>query len=129
MSDSIEIRMTGPWFDGRAERAIARACEDARDDIAEFAEEHALTLMGAAFKHPTGYYESQVKTTRAAADTDRVWDSGVVYGPWLEGVGSRNFPVTRFRGYSHWRRTKELTQARAPQIAERAVASHLPEMR
>jgi hypothetical protein len=129
MSDSIEIRMTGPLFDGRAERAIARACEDARDDIAEFAEEHALTLMGAAFKHPTGYYESQVKTTHVTSDTDRVWDGGVVYGPWLEGVGTRNRPRPGFPGYSHWRRTKELTQARAPQIAEQAIARHLPEMR
>ncbi|WP_432010185.1 hypothetical protein [Streptomyces cucumeris] len=124
----VEIRMTGPIFDGRAARAMAEACRDARDSIAEFGEEYALALMGAAFRHPTGYYESNVKTTVVSADTALVDDGGVVYGAWLEGVGSRNSPVTRFPGYIHWRRTKALVAARGPAIAEVAVRRHLPEM-
>jgi hypothetical protein len=107
---------------------MQHAADDAREDIAEFAEEHALALMGAYFKHPTGYYESRVTTTRVSSDVSLVHDQGVVYGPWLEGVGSRNVPVTRFAGYSHWRQTKTVAQARAPQIAERTVRRHLPEM-
>lgn len=126
---SIEITMTGPLFDGRAAAAMQDAADDAREDIAEFAEEHALGLMGASFRHPTGYYEGRVITTRVTSDTSLVHDQGVVYGPWLEGVGSRNFPVTRFRGYSHWRQTKQLAQQRGPAIADRAVQRHLPEMR
>ncbi|MFH9248234.1 hypothetical protein ACH4LK_22735 [Streptomyces lydicus] len=124
----VEITATGPLFDGRAERAIQDAASDARDDVAEFAEEHVLTLMGGYFRHPTGYYESHIMTSRVSADVSLVHDQGVVYGPWLEGVGSRNAPVTRFKGYSHWRQTKELVQARGPEIAERAVQRHLPEM-
>lgn len=125
---SISIDFQGPLFDGRAERAMQDASDDAREDIAEFAETHALTLMGMAFRHPTGYYESRVITSRVAADTSLVHDQGVVYGPWLEGVGSRNAPVTRFPGYWHWRRTKQLVAARGPQIADRAVQRRLPEM-
>ncbi|MFD5697445.1 hypothetical protein [Streptomyces lasiicapitis] len=125
---NIQVDASGPLFDGRAARAMQDACDDAREDIAEFAEEHALALMGAAFRHPTGYYESRVTTTRVSGDTSLVHDQGVVYGPWLEGVGSRNSPVTRFPGYFHWRRTKALVAARGPQIAERAVQRHLPEM-
>ncbi|MFI5524983.1 hypothetical protein [Streptomyces platensis] len=124
----VEIDFQGPLFDGRAEQAMTDAVTDARDDVAEFAEEHVLALTGAYFRHPTGYYESQVTTTRVSADVALVHDQGVVYGPWLEGVGSRNAPVTRFAGYSHWRQTKELVQARGPEIAERAVRRHLPEM-
>lgn len=126
---SIEIRATGPLFDGRAQRAADRACDDARDDIAEYGEEIALREMGLAFKEPTGYYESRVKTERVSADTSRVHDSGVVYGPWLAGVGSRNYPVTRFKGYDHWRIAKQAVQRAGPAMAERAVARHLPEMR
>lgn len=125
---SVEIRFEGPLFDGRAERAMQAAADDAREDIAEFAEEHALMLMGAAFRHPTGYYESMVETTRVAADVSLVHDNDVIYGPWLEGVGSRNSPETRFPGYRHWRRTKALVQARGFQIAERSVHRRLPEM-
>lgn len=125
---TVEIIFDGPLFDGRAERAMKDAADEARESIAEFAEEHALALMGAAFRHPTGYYESRVTTTRVSADVSLVHDQGVVYGPWLEGVGSRNSPVTRFPGYFHWRRTKALVAARGPQIAEAAVRRHLPEM-
>ncbi|NED75276.1 hypothetical protein G3I51_23720 [Streptomyces sp. SID9944] len=125
---SIEVRAEGPLFDGRAERAVQAACDDARESVAEFAEEHVLTLMGGEFRHPTGYYESQVTTTRVSADVSRVHDDGVVYGPWLEGVGSRNAPATRFPGYRHWRRTKDLVAERGPEIAERTVRRYLPEM-
>lgn len=125
---SVDVTLSGPLFDGRAQRAADRACDDAREDIAEFAEEYALALMGAAFRHPTGYYESRVITERVTADTSRVHDQGVIYGPWLEGVGSRNSPVTRFPGYFHWRRTKQVVKTAGPVMAERAVARHLPEM-
>lgn len=126
---SVEISFDGPLFDGRAARAMQAASDDAREDVAEFAETHVLTLMGLAFRHPTGYYESRVTTTRVSGDTSLVHDQGVVYGPWLEGVGSRNSPVTRFPGYWHWKRTKALVAARGPQIAERAVERRMPEMR
>ncbi|MDN3244159.1 hypothetical protein [Streptomyces sp. ZSW22] len=125
---SVEIRFEGPLFDGRAARAMQDATDAAREDVAEFAETHVLMLMGMAFRNPTGYYESRVTTTRLG-DVSRVHDQGVIYGPWLEGVGSRNSPVTRFPGYWHWRRTKSLVATRGPQIAERAVERHMPEMR
>ncbi|WP_030798969.1 hypothetical protein [Streptomyces sp. NRRL S-337] len=124
----VEVRCEGPLFDGRAERAIQDAANDARDDVSQFAEEHVLALTGQYFRHPSGYYESHIMTTRVSADVDLVHDQGVVYGPWLEGVGSRNAPATRFAGYGHWRQTKQLVEARGPEIAERAVRRHLPEM-
>lgn len=124
----VEITITGPLFDGRAAREFAAYADEAREQISEFAEEHVLGLMGVAFRHPTGYYESNVKTERAG-DVARVHDSGIVYGPWLEGVGSRNSPVTRFPGYFHWRRTKALLVLRAPVMAERLLQRYLPRVR
>lgn len=126
---TVEVTFRGPLFDGRAERAMQEAADDAREDIAQFGEEHALSLMGASFRQPTGYYESRVETTRVSADVSLVHDNGVVYGPWLEGVGSRNRARPGFPGYRHWRQTKALVAARGPVIAERAVQRHLPEMR
>lgn len=125
----IEITMSGPLFDGRAARAMQDAADDAREDIAEFAEDYALGLMGANFRNPTPYYETQVITERAASDVSRVHDQGVVYGPWLEGIGSRNRARPGFPGYGHWRQTRQLAQARGPAIADRAAQRHLPEMR
>lgn len=124
----VEITASGPLFDGRAARALAAVAEEARDQIAEFGEEVALREMGMAFQHPTGYYESNVKTTVVSADTAQVDDSGVLYGPWLEGVGSRNAPVTRFEGYHHWRIAKQAVADRGPEIAEQVLTRHLGEM-
>lgn len=126
---SIDIDASGPLFDGRAAQAAADYADEAREDIAEFGENHALGGMGTFFRHPTGYYESQVETERVSADTSRVWDQNVVYGPWLAGVGSMNFPVTRFKGYSHWKDAKRLVAHRGEQIAEHTLDRFLPRMR
>lgn len=125
---SITIDSQGPLFDGRAAQAMADACDDARDDIAAYAEERVLMGTSASFKTRTPYYETRIETTRVSSEVSLVHDNGVVYGPWLEGVGSRNYPVTRFKGYHHWRNAKVAVEARGPQIAEIAVNRHLPEM-
>ncbi|MBH1939008.1 hypothetical protein I5Q34_32925 [Streptomyces sp. AV19] len=125
----VDVEMNGPLFDGRAARAAAAFCDAAREEIAEYAETLVLNELGHVLRHPTGYYESRVETERLAADTSRVHDNGVVYGPWLEGIGSRNAPVTRFAGYSHWRRMKEAVKGQVPAMAERILQRHLPGMR
>jgi hypothetical protein len=125
---SIEIHYDGPWFDGRAERAIERACDDARDDVAAYAEERVLMGTSAHFKTRTPYYETRITTDRISDEVSLVNDQGVVYGPWLEGVGSRNRNRPGFPGYGHWRAAKQAVAARGPQIAEAAVRHRLPEM-
>lgn len=125
---SVDVDFTGPLFDGRAERAIERACDDARDDIAAFAEERVLMGTSANFRTRTPYYETRVTTERVSAEVSLVHDQGVVYGAWLEGVGSRNRPRPGFPGYHFWRAAKMAVAARGPQIAEIAVRRHLPEM-
>lgn len=125
---SVDIRMSGPWFDGRAERAMDRACTDALDDVAAYAEERVLMGTSANFKTRTPYYETRITTDRVSSEVSLVHDQGVVYGPWLEGVGSRNSPVTRFKGYRHWRAAKQAVSVRGPQIADAAVRRRLPEM-
>jgi hypothetical protein len=47
-------------------------------------------------------------------------DSGVVYGPWLEGVGRRN-KVSRFKGYSSFRKSlQDLEKMGAAEIEKTA---------
>lgn len=126
---TIEVHASGPVFDGRA----ARAAHDMSDAILDDVSSHAKNLIDAelsrVLRNPTGYYQSRIRNERVSANTARVHDSGVVYGPWLEGVGSRNSPVTRFPGYGHWRRTKQRAADEAGSIAERTAARYLPRMR
>lgn len=125
---SIDIEFRGPLFDGRAERAIEDACDDARDDIAAYAEERVLLGTSMNFKTRTPYYETRVTTTRVSSEVSQVDDQGVIYGPWLEGVGSRNSQRPGFPGYHFWRAAKQAVAVRGPQIAEAAVQRRLPEM-
>lgn len=45
-------------------------------------------------------------------------EPGVVYGAWLEGVGSRN-ATTRFKGYAQFRKTESWLETQAAPVAER----------
>lgn len=125
---SLSIDFQGPWFDGRAERAIQQACDDALDDVAAYAEERVLMGTAAHFKTRTPYYETRITTERVTSEVSLVHDQGVVYGPWLEGVGTRNRARPGFPGYGFWRAAKQAVSVRGPQVAEIAVQRHLPEM-
>lgn len=124
----VEITFSGPVFDGRAERACDQLAADAVDVVAETAEEMAVALMQAYFRDPTPYYWLQVTTAHPAYLTSVVHDQGVVYGPWLEGVGERN-KTSRFKGYWHWRQTRQSISSRVPELVEMVVSRRVAEMR
>ncbi len=71
---------------------------------------------------PTGEWLRSIKTRQSRGATGRfqsgwaVHDSGIVYGPWLEGLGSRNFPVTKFKGYSMFRKVAQEIERKAPEM-------------
>lgn len=70
-------------------------------------------------KHPTGRYESTINATRSQFSST-VNDRGIIYGPWLEGTGSRN-KTTRFKGYATFRKVAQALQRKVPSIIEPAL--------
>lgn len=123
----IDVSKHGPLFDGRAAVAAHQYARAAEEEIAEVGVNLVRAELGRVLKHPTGYYASQIQTDRAGGGVV-VTDGGVVYGPWLEGVGSRNFPKTRFRGYSTFRRIRVRLDRQAKDIAERVLPRYLRRM-
>lgn len=117
----------GPVFDGRAPAAVTAFIDEAEREIARVGVNIVQTQLDRVLRHPTGYYRSQIQTDRAGGDAV-VTDGGVVYGPWLAGVGSRNAPATRFRGYNHWRLATQRIQALAKNVAERVLPKYLNRM-
>lgn len=106
---SLQIRtgmkFDGPIFDHRARRAFDDFQEELEEEAADWALDHIQDTFHARFQNPTGYYESNVRV-RSTSGGPEVWDGGMagpVYGPWLEGVGSRN-STTRFKGYHAFRK-------------------------
>lgn len=72
-------------------------------------------------QHPTGRFQSAAPSMQRSGDTITVDDGGVIYGPWLEGVGSRN-ARTRFKGYSTFRRMAQEAQDRAEAIVGHEIS-------
>ncbi|MDT0377230.1 hypothetical protein RM572_00370 [Streptomyces sp. DSM 42041] len=119
----VNLRAMGPMFDGRAARAAREYVDEVEFEVAKEALRMVQARLRRVLRNPTGYYQSRVRVDPAGS-RHVVHDSGVVYGPWLEGTGSRNYPVTRFRGYATFRRTQALIQRQARQIAQRIFARY-----
>lgn len=120
------VEISGPLFDGRADAAAAAFADEAEVRIAEVGVNMVRTQLDRVLRNPTGYYESQVQTDRSVGDM-AINDNGVIYGPWLEGVGSRN-RTTRFKGYATFRIVTQELNGVAVRIAEDALPPYLARM-
>jgi hypothetical protein len=98
--------VSGPFFDSRAEVIMVKGERALRSTMADEADRRVGVLHRRFFKLPTPYYWTKVHP-EARGDVNVVTDGGIVYGPWLEGTGSRNSPVTRFPGYRSARLTAQ----------------------
>jgi hypothetical protein len=120
----VSTSRNGPLFDGRAQRLANEYVNRLERNLAEEGLNILREEMHAVFRNPTGYYESRCKVE----DGRKITDSRVVYGPWLAGVGSRNFPVTRFKGYDHWIKTRHRLNERKQGIGERLLRRYTGRM-
>lgn len=116
-----ETIVSGPVFDGRAFALMEAGVQVIQDTVAQAGVNMIQQRLPEVLQHPTGYYASMVHTEQAAADRI-ITDTPVVYGPWLEGVGSRNSPVTRFAGYHTFRQVTQQLDAAATPLAAAALA-------
>lgn len=121
-----EMRVTGPVFNGRALAETEIMTIDIEREIAQGAVNKVHQRLGQVLQHPTGYYESQVRTERATSGVT-VTDGGVIYGPWLEGVSSRN-QTTRFKGYGVFREVSQEIKRGAEVEANVIAAKHVAVM-
>ncbi|MFE4716858.1 hypothetical protein ACFRLW_10455 [Streptomyces sp. NPDC056728] len=113
----VDVSTRGPIFDGRARAAANAYVNRLERDLAETGVEIVREELDKVLRHQTPYYETRITVEREHIVTD----GGVVYGPWLAGVGSRNYPVTKFQGYPHWIRARLRLRDRKQGIAERLL--------
>ena len=127
----INVTATGPFF-SRGPSVVHRAMQGAVRELVELGEQRLDQVLR---QRPAGVFLSVVEAQKGKASTGnyrrnvhgtvqdlhgRIDDGGVIYGPWLEGTGSRN-QTTRFKGYASFRRTGQWIQARV----ERVLRAHL----
>lgn len=124
---SVRTRIHGPIFNAaRTDRVIDDYVDDIEDEGAEWALDHIKGTYHVRFRQPTGFYESNVRIHTVSSGKE-VWDgglSGPVYGPWLEGIGSRN-NTTRFKGYHAFRLAAQALERRITGIGERLMYTNV----
>jgi hypothetical protein len=128
MGETIEVNVHGPLFDGRAAFAVDEFLHDAVYNVGSQGLANWQLFLDTSIRHPTPYYETQVTVQRVATDLVEVHDRGVVYGPWLEGVGSRN-RTTRFKGYFSLRRAYQQLHTQIPGLLVYTLRPYLERMR
>jgi len=106
------VQASGPLFNGVSSALVQRYTQEGGEEVAQWADAEVHRVLGQVLRNPTGYYESQVQVNRVSNDSFAITDGGVVYGPWLEGISSRN-DATRFKGYATFRRVAERVEKRA----------------
>lgn len=122
------VHISGPVFDERFGHLVGEFLRDVVADTAQQAYAEWMTNLNTSIRHPTPYYETQV---HVEGDEVRksVNDRGIVYGPWLEGTGSRNSPVTRFPGYHGLERAVATLEAGQHEREQRILEPYLERMR
>ena len=99
---------------------------DIEKDVAQLGHSLWKTNMITAFRHPTPYYWTRTEVRKnPEGDGLSIWDNYIIYGPWLEGLGSRNSPKTRFPGYASMRRAAGVLERRASGTANNTIRRHV----
>jgi len=127
MARSVEVTMRGPILEGRAGPVMKDMTDAIEREVADATLAEVQSNLRSSLRNPTGRYRRAV-TTKRRVDSSLVTDGGVVYGPWLEGVGRRN-AATRFKGYAAFRRAKQAAETKAGKIAEHVAERYVGRLR
>jgi hypothetical protein len=121
------MELNGPLFDGIAARVARDMARDVEQALADQGQNMVLGRLIQVIRKPTPYYWTRIEQINRRGGTEVTGES-VIYHWWLEGVGSRNFPVTRFKGYRSFEITARALGQRAESVAEPVVRHHMPAM-
>lgn len=117
---NVSATHRGAIFNAAATNAQARRMIiGINDAIAQEGVNRIKARLRQVLQNPTGFYESNIQVDRRQIYRG-VSDGGVIYGPWLEGTGSRN-KTTRFKGYKTFRIVKQDLDKDADMLAQPLV--------
>lgn len=118
---TFRSRVQGSISSGRIDREAAAYSHDAASAIADSAKDTWLNNLHGSLRHQTPYYTTKIRKRELSPTRYKIDDSGVIYGHWLEGTGSRNAPVTIFPGYHAQERAEAEAKAKRSTIARRIL--------
>lgn len=120
-----DIEYDGPFFDDAEYASLARhMVTDVEDTVARRGVPVVRNTVSSSIRVDGGPYADR----HVVAEAGEILDNNAVYGPWLEGTGSRNSPTTRFPGYHSFRRATQQVEARADEYAQPAIDQFVSEV-
>lgn len=119
-------RVHGPISDHRMEHDVQAYEHDVAEALAEDAKDIWVRNLESSIRHPTPYYWTRVDRREITPTRYMVHDHDIVYGPWLEGTGSRN-ETTIFKGYWALARAKEMAKRRRTGVARKILRRYRSE--
>lgn len=152
MGFEITIDAHGSIFDGRAEAIVSRYAHDLQEKLADTGVSWIRAYLPTQYMYlghnggnpkdnpipaNAGYYQSVIHHVDSG-DSVLIHDTPCVYGPWLEGVGSKN-PVVwpgrlkrglsgRFDGYHTFKVISQRLDAAATGIAYEMLPKYVEEI-
>lgn len=118
---TFRSRIHGPISSGQIFRDIANYEHDVAEELAEDAQDIWVRNLQGSIRQPTPYYWTRIDKREVSPTRYEVHDHDIVYGPWLEGTGSRNSPNSIFPGYWSMARAKEMAKRRRGGVARRIL--------
>jgi hypothetical protein len=128
----VSFEGSGPIFKRDVPAWVDKAITSAVQELVDKGEERLNEVLR---PQPQGVYLSVGAAKEGQASTGNyrrnlhtkvlglqgiITDGNVVYGPWLEGIDSRNM-TTRFKGYAAFRRTKDFID----KLRQKVLKSHV----
>lgn len=124
---NVDIATKGIIFNASNTKAeAARLVIAVNDAIATEGVNRVVARLRTVLRNPTGYYASRIAVDRRQIYRG-IWDQGVVYGGWLEGVTARN-RTSSFKGYKTFELIRQGLKGDARQIAEPLVSDFIKKM-
>lgn len=130
MSADTSVSISGPFFNRVLRlKALRSMRQRILKALSQYAFDHVNATLATSIRNPTPVYQTHIRIDDRRDDRWGVTDQGrVVYNYWLEGTSSRNFPVTRFRGYHAFSKAIAATQLRAKTTALKEVGQMVREL-
>lgn len=135
----VNIELRGPAFRKGLKRPTRATLHRAVEDLVEMGEQRLDQILR---PRPAGVFLSVQQAARGKASTGHyrrnvhgrvqglqgvIDDGKVVYGPWLEGISSRN-ATTRFKGYASFRRVGQWLDRQTPKVLRRHIGRLVREL-
>lgn len=120
---SLTFFKRGSLFDGTLSKKIEGARRDTEKEVAVEGAAMVRARLNTVLRKQTPIYRFKVRANPDAPGW-AIHDQGMIYGPWLEGTGSRN-RTTRFKGYRTFRIITAQLNKKSQAIGERVVARWL----